>query len=79
LRRSILIAIGLFLAVLGGLGLLVGDVSRAEEQAAVDAGPVEGSVSTREQVDIPPLAAGAVLVIGLGTVLFGVSRDGWRP
>lgn len=79
MRRSILIAIGLFLAVIGGLGLLVGDVSYSQEQAAVDVGPLEASASTEEQVDIPPLAAGAVLVIGLGTVVFGVSRDGWKP
>lgn len=76
MRRSILIAIGLFLAVIGGLGLLVGDVSYSREQAAVDVGPLEASASTKEQVVIPSLAAGAVLVIGLGTVVFGVSRDG---
>jgi hypothetical protein len=77
-NRAVLIAIGLFLAILGGLGLMLGDVSYSDERGSVDIGPIEATASTRERVEIPPLAAGAVLVIGVGTIVFGISRDGWR-
>lgn len=77
-NRAVLIAIGLFLAILGGLGLMLGEVSYPDERGSVDIGPIEATASTQERVAIPPLAAAAVLVIGVGTVVFGISREGWK-
>jgi hypothetical protein len=37
-------------------------------------GPIEATATTEERLAIPPLASGAILVLGLGIVVYGAGR-----
>jgi len=65
-----LIVVGLVLAILGGVGLALDSVSWNQEETLVDIGDFEASASIPKSQEIPPLAAGGVLLLGL--VLTGV-------
>ena len=58
--------LGLVLAVLGAIGLALESFTYITQEQVIDIGPIEASAQVEERVTIPPLAAGAVLVLGLG-------------
>lgn len=63
--------IGLVLAILGGLGLAFQTFSIPTNTESIELGPIEASYTEEETVTIPAIAAGAVLVLGLGMTIFG--------
>ena len=62
-------AIAIVLIVLGVLGLAYGGVSWTRRDTVVDAGPIEVTMDERESLPIPPIAGGALLVVGLVLLL----------
>jgi uncharacterized membrane protein YidH (DUF202 family) len=58
-------AIAIVLIVLGVLGLAYGGISWTRRDTVVDAGPIEITRNERESLPIPPIAGGALLVVGL--------------
>jgi uncharacterized membrane protein YidH (DUF202 family) len=58
-------AIAIVLIVLGVLGLAYGGVSWTQRDTVVDAGPIEITRDRRESLPIPPIAGGALLVVGV--------------
>ena len=58
-------AIAIVLIVLGVLGLAYGGLSWTRRDTVVDAGPIEITADKRETLPIPPIAGGALLVVGL--------------
>lgn len=58
-------AIAIVLIVLGVLGLAYGGLSWTRRDTVVDAGPIEITADKRESLPIPPIAGGALLVVGL--------------
>lgn len=62
-------AIAIVLIVLGVLGLAYGGLSWTRRDTVVDAGPIEITADRRESLPIPPIAGGALLVVGLVLLL----------
>ena len=58
-------AIAIVLIVLGVLGLAYGGLSWTRKDKIVDAGPIEITTDKRESLPIPPIAGGALLVVGV--------------
>ena len=58
-------AIAIVLIVLGVLGLAYGGVSWTRKDKVVDAGPIEITADKHERLPIPPIAGGALLVVGV--------------
>ena len=58
-------AIAIVLIVLGVLGLAYGGVTWTRRDTVVDAGPIEITRDQRESLPIPPIAGGALLVVGV--------------
>ncbi|MEZ5455173.1 MAG: hypothetical protein R3F04_03540 [Lysobacteraceae bacterium] len=63
---------GVLLIILGALGLGYREFSYTQERTPLKVGPLELTVSDREQVAIPPWVAWAV--IGAGTLLLVVGK-----
>ena len=61
--------IAIVLIVLGVLGLAYGGISWTRRDTVVDAGPIEITRNERESLPIPPIAGGALLVVGLVLLL----------
>ena len=59
-----IMAVGFILAVIGIGGLAVASVPYEDEEVILDAGTLEVSVSVEKEWQVPPLAAGSVLVLG---------------
>jgi hypothetical protein len=57
--------IGVLLIVLGIVGLAYGRFSWTEKDTVIDAGPIEVTRNKTESVAFPPLAGGALLVVGI--------------
>jgi hypothetical protein len=57
-------AIGIVLIVLGVIGLLYGGLTWTRKDKVVDAGPIEITADKHESLPIPPIAGGALLVVG---------------
>lgn len=58
-------AIAIVLIVLGVLGLAYGGVTWTRRDTVVDAGPIEITRDRSESLPIPPIAGGALLVVGV--------------
>ena len=65
LQSRLMRAIAIVLVVLGVLGLAYGGLSWTRRDTVVDAGPIEITADKRETLPIPPIAGGALLVVGL--------------
>ena len=57
--------IGIILIALGGLGLVYGGFSYTKERTGLKIGPLEVKVQEQERVNIPLIASGAAIVIGV--------------
>ena len=73
-RRTTFILAGLLLMAVGILGLVFQRVSYQDEEVAMEMGSVEATVATEEQVTIPPIVSGIVLLAGVGVAAVGVTR-----
>jgi uncharacterized membrane protein YidH (DUF202 family) len=62
-------AIGVLLIVLGIAGLAYGGFSWTQKEKVVDVGPVEVTRDKTESVAFPPIAGGALLVVGVVLLL----------
>jgi len=67
--------IGLIFAVLGAVALWAGGIPYLERTELIDAGPIRATAETRETFDIPPLAAGAILALGVGLIVYDRGRN----
>ena len=74
MRRG-LVAVGAVLAVLGLVGLALGEI-RWTEDRTTSLGIVEVTAEVEESREIPPLLAGVVLASGVGLLVWGASREG---
>ena len=62
--------LGLVLIVLGVLGLVYQGITVWTRKKVVDAGPLQVDAATPTTVWIPPTVAGALIVLGVVTLLF---------
>ncbi len=75
MKRSTLITVGIIVALLGVAGLVFEQVPYDRDTATVDLGSVEMTAGVQEEADIPPILAGAVLVVGIGMIGMGATRS----
>jgi len=66
--------VGPLLLVAGLAGLWLGAIEYETEKSLVDAGPLQIQSRSREQIEIPPLAAGAVAALGGALTALGFKR-----
>ena len=66
--------VGIFLIVLGVVGLALGGFSFTEKEKVLDLGPIEATAEDKETVPIPPLLAGLALVGGVVLVAASARR-----
>ena len=69
------VVIGVVLAVLGGVGLWLGGIPYTETET-MELGPLQASADVERRMEIPPLAAGAVMALGVGLAVYGATRKG---
>lgn len=67
------IVIGVVLAAVGGVGLWLGGIPYTERET-MEIGPIQASADVERQFEIPPIAAGALLALGAGLVVYGATR-----
>lgn len=66
--------LGLVIAVIGVLALWFGGIPYSDRTEIVDVGDIEASVEREERVDIAPVVGGAILVVGLGVMVYGATK-----
>ena len=66
---------GIILAAVGGVGLWLGGIPYTERET-MELGPISASADVEKQFDIPPLAAGGLMALGVGLAVYGASRKG---
>lgn len=67
------IVVGALLAVLGGAALWFGGIPYTDRET-LELGPIQASADVERVYEIPPLAAGAVMALGVGLVVWGAAR-----
>lgn len=68
--------VGILLVVVGVAGLLIGGIQYTEEEAGVEAGPLEVRVEERRTIPIPPVLGAVALVAGAGFLYVGLRGRG---
>ncbi|MDH3270626.1 MAG: hypothetical protein OEN56_04795 [Gemmatimonadota bacterium] len=69
------IVFGIILAVVGGVALWLGEIPYTERET-IELGPIQASADVDRALEIPPIAAGLVLALGVGIVAYDVARRG---
>lgn len=64
--------VGIFLVVVGLIGLIWGGISWTQEKTIVDVGPIEARAEERETIPVSPIVGG--LALAAGVVLLVVPR-----
>jgi len=64
--------LGIILIALGAVGLAVGAIRYTSDRHTVKIGPLEATVEEKDEIPIPPLAAGISLLAGI--VLLAAGR-----
>lgn len=67
------VVIGIILAAVGGVGLWLGGIPYTERET-MELGPISASADVEKRFDIPPLAAGGLMALGVGLAVYGASR-----
>ena len=67
--------VGLVIAVIGALALWFGGIPYTDRTEILDVGDIEASVEQDERFDIAPVLGGAILVVGLGLMIYGASTQ----
>ena len=62
--------IGIILIVAGVLGLVYGGFSYTKETTGVKLGPIELKVQEKERVNVPLIASGTAIVLGVFLLVF---------
>jgi hypothetical protein len=62
-------ALGVFLVVLGLIGIAYGGISWTRKKTVIDAGPVEVTTDKHERLPISPLAGTGLLIAGVVLVV----------
>lgn len=70
MRRTV---VGVVLAVLGGVGLWLGEIPYTERET-LELGPIEASADVERAIEIPPLLAGSLMALGVGIAVYGAGR-----
>lgn len=66
---------GVALVVLGGVGLWLGGIPYTERET-MELGPLRASADVERELEIPPLAAGALMAFGTGLAVYGATKKG---
>lgn len=72
--RRLALIVGILLILASGYSLLGGSFSLTDRETVLDLGPVQATATTEKNYAIPPIVAGLGLVVGLGAVVYGVSK-----
>lgn len=75
MKGSTFVIVGIVVAVLGVAGLVFEQVPYDRDTASMEVGSVEMTAGVQEEADVPPILAGAVLVVGLGLIGVGATRS----
>jgi hypothetical protein len=67
------IIVGAVLAVLGGVGLWLGEIPYTERET-LELGPIQASADVERAIEIPPLLAGSLMALGVGIAVYGGGR-----
>lgn len=67
------IVVGVVLALLGGLGLWLGEIPYKERET-LELGPIQASADVERAIEIPPLLAGSLMALGVGIAVYGGGR-----
>jgi hypothetical protein len=57
--------VGIFLVIIGVIGLAYGGISYTKEKTVVDIGPIKATADTRETIPVPPVLGGLALIGGI--------------
>lgn len=68
--------LGFLLIVLGALGLAYQTFSIPTNTESIEMGPIEASYTEEETFTVPTVAAGAVLLLGIGMAAYGSKSSG---
>lgn len=71
---TMLKVIGIILIVLGIAAFVLPSIPFTREEKILDVGPIEAVAEREDRVAIPPVAGIAVLVIGAGLLIAGVTK-----
>jgi hypothetical protein len=66
--------VGIFLIVLGVIGLLYGGLTWKKPETVVDVGPVKVTHDKTESLPVPPIAGGVLLAAGALILMSGSRR-----
>lgn len=69
------VIIGVVLAALGGVGLWLGGIPYTTTET-MELGPIQASADVERRYEIPPLAAGGLMALGVGLAVYGATRQG---
>jgi hypothetical protein len=69
-----LILLGSVVAMLGAAALWFGGIPYTDREDVLDIGPFQASAEVRKRIDIPPLAGGAIMALGVGILVYGAAR-----
>lgn len=67
--------LGLVIAVIGALALWFGGIPYTERTEILDIGEIEASVEREERFQIAPFVGGAILLLGLGIMVYGAATQ----
>ncbi len=68
--------IGIILVILGLIGFALGGFSYTTEEEVLDLGELEVETEETQSVQIPPLASGAAVAVGLALIVAGSMKPG---
>ena len=75
MHRTLLIAIGVVLAVLGAGALLWKSISYTQRETVASLGPVEVTADTRKSVPLSPVLGGVALAGGIVLIVVGARKS----
>jgi uncharacterized membrane protein len=75
MRRTLLIAIGVVLAVLGMAALIWPRLSYTQRETLVDVGPVNITADTQKSVPLSPILGGVLLAGGAVLIVVGARKS----
>lgn len=67
--------LGLVIAVIGALALWFGGIPYTDRTEIVDIGDFEASVEREERFRVAPFVGGAILLVGLGIMVYGAATQ----
>lgn len=75
MKFNVLGILGVLLIVAGLAALAYPEIKLPAKKEEVQIGPVTLPMETRRVIDVPPVAAGIVIVMGAGLIFFGARKS----